>query len=637
MMMKLRKIGSVLLVAIAAGLWACQAAADEVQLFSRLPDADFARISPDGQLIASIVRVGDSANRVSRVEVLNISSGERKHYFEVDNEAVYLGGLDWLNDEMVVLYTEVVQDAEEFDYWTRMVLLNVKTGDLGHLFNDEYVRQRRYIGVMVDTLPDDKDHVLVHSDSKIYKLNIYTKKRERFEFRIPYTGKSSGRLSEEFLTDNHSRPRALVRRVEHRTHVGYTDSKDNKFTFRWQFDHDSNEYVDPLGFSSEGDFYIVRYHEDRLAVHSVDTDSEDAGEQIVFADPEYDVSPISIRFARNVVVGVRHPARQKDHYFDPPLQSLQQKLDGLIPNAYNRLIDMNADGNRYVLYSVSDVDPGTYYIGDLQANTLTPFAQTRRGIDRNKMGRAKRIQFSARDGTKIEGLVTLPAGGEPPFPIVVRADLGSLSTPQFDTINQMFVASGIGVLEVDTRGTNGYGFEFKAASQKRWGLEPQDDLADGVDYVVQDGIADPERLCIMGEIYGGYAAMMAIVKEPSRYRCAVSINGISDLDKHVDSIPNSIRQPLLKHEIGTYGRDLWDRSPLKYAENIQTPLLLIHEEDWYGVDKYQSQKMESALRKDDKSVRYENLPVVSGARNEKQREVLYSAINQFVIERIGVD
>ena len=427
----------------------------------------------------------------------------------------------------------------------------------------------------------------------------------------------------------------MLKRLEFkRSHVGILDIEKNEMEFKWNFDRNSEDLIEPMGFSDEGLFYFVGYHDGRLALKSLDPLDEKATEHVVFADPEYDLGMEAIKLGRSSIVGVRHAARMHDYYLVPELQALQDKLDKIIPKAYNQILDLSQDGNRYLLLSKSDVNPGTFYVGDLSANSLTPFALSRRGFEKELLGKTQTIHYVARDGTPIEGFVTLPPNVESPVPIVLRVEFRKLTTPLFDSMNQMLVQAGIGVAEFNFRGTHGHGIQFELASQHRWGLEMQDDLIDGLKYLVAQKIANPERLCIMGKVYGGYAAMMGLMQNPEMFRCAVSINGISDLKAHVDSIPNWTLQPLLKDEIGVYGKDLWDRSPLKYVEKIQAPLLLIHEEDYYGVDDSQSHRMDEALRKLDKPVEYLDIPTVLKEHNEEVTNDLYEGVYQFITKHI---
>lgn len=625
------RLSKLLWLCITTSTFSSIVSAADVAVFARKADISAAALSPNGNLIASIVRVGNEPNRPSRVEVLDTETGKRTLYFEGDNQTIILRSVDWLNDHILLLNIKVVKDPDEYEYWWRMATIDVNTGSVGYLFNKEFVRQRRSTGYVLDVLPDDAEHVLVHAGS-LYKLNIYTKERDRLDVDWGFWADSG---DHQWIVDAESRPRVLSRTRRHRRRVAFLDLEKNELVDKWTFDIDSADSVTPLGFDSQGLFYFVAYQNDRRVLKALEPESHDAKEHLIFSDPDYDVWGSPIRLGGNSLLGVRHPARWKDHYIEQDLRALQDQVDKIFPKAYNKLMDLSADRNRYLLLSRSDSNPGTIYIGDRKKKKLTPFALTRNRIDPEAMGQAQRIRFTARDGTPIEGVITLPRQSKGPLPFVVRVNLGSLTTRQFDPMNQMFAQAGIGVLQIDHRGTRGYGFSFEDASKNRWGLEMQDDLTDGLHYLIEQKIADANRLCIIGDVYGGYAAMMAIAKDPQRYRCAVSMTGISDLDAHVDSVPNTINQVLLKHEIGTHDDDLWSRSPLKFAKRIKTPLLLMHDKDYYGVDISQSLRMQEVLQKQGKSVQYLDLPLLSHTDDETIYREVYQNLHDFVLEHLS--
>lgn len=602
----------------------------DIELFSNDNDVDYARISPDGKHIASVVRVGDKDNRSSRVEILEIDTGRRSHYFEVDNFQIYINGLDWLNNDVIAVFTTVNEDPEDYSTWSRMVTVDIKKKELGTLFNKEKVRKMRHTGVVIDRLADDPEHVLIHSE-RIYKLNMYTKDRERIDVDDPDVPVPYGtRNGDAWFADHLGRPRVLRRVGIVRRHVALRDVEKNKTEYLWRFDRTSTDYVEPLGFDEKGLFYVAGYHNGRLAVKAVDPDSANKDISVVFSDPKYDVTTAEIKLGKSHIVGVRHPARLKDVYFDEHYKSLQDQLDKIFPDTYNQIVDASDDENRYVVYARSATNPGTYYLGDLKGNSLTPFAIARPRIDASKMGISRRIEFKAKDGTTIEALLTLPRNAELPVPLVANLMDRGISVAFFNPLNQALVKAGFGVVEIDHRGVSGYGYDFMRASQERWGLEMQQDLDDGINYLIENKIADANHLCLLGQVYGGYAAMMAIAQEPSKYRCAVSINGISDLAEHVRSIPNRSRQPLLKEEIGTKKKDMRERSPLTYADNIKTPLLLIYEEDYYGVDNSHSERMHEILQQNGVVTEKKSIKNILEPNNEAVTKQLYSAIMNFM-------
>jgi dipeptidyl aminopeptidase/acylaminoacyl peptidase len=225
------------------------------------------------------------------------------------------------------------------------------------------------------------------------------------------------------------------------------------------------------------------------------------------------------------------------------------------------------------------------------------------------------VSFKARDGTVLHGYLTRPTNEQQrqPFVLLPHGGPSSRDVLDFDYWTQFFVSRGWAVLQVNFRGSSGYGGDFLQAGFKRWGLEMQDDLTDAAQYVIEKGIADPDRMCIVGGSYGGYAALMGVVKTPDLYRCAVSFAGVSNLRSLLEE-----KRQFLGYELG-WERQLggwWsDRerlkatSPVNQAERIRTPLLIVHGAEDRVVPVEQSREMVDALKKAGfKSVRYVELP-----------------------------
>ena len=225
------------------------------------------------------------------------------------------------------------------------------------------------------------------------------------------------------------------------------------------------------------------------------------------------------------------------------------------------------------------------------------------------------VEFTARDGTMIPSIATFPVTGSPgPYPTIIMPHGGPASYDRidFDWMAQFFANRGYLVFQPNFRGSSGFGQAFESAGDGEWGRAMQDDLTDALDYLIAEGVTDPERVCIVGASYGGYAALAGGAFTPEKYACVVSIAGVADLEEMLDQV---------RRESGRrYGRlAYWEQSiaageanddrldevsPVQFAEAFQAPVLLIHGKDDTVVPIRQSERMDRALRRAGKQVEF---------------------------------
>ena len=263
-----------------------------------------------------------------------------------------------------------------------------------------------------------------------------------------------------------------------------------------------------------------------------------------------------------------------------------------------------------VLVSGSDA-ANEYKLFDTQTNKLLTLASGYPNID--KVGPVESITYAARDGLPIPAIVTSPpiAKEEGPLPLIALPHGGpeSYDSLKFKWLAQYFAAKGYLVLQPNFRGSTGFGYEFRDAGRGKWGKEMQDDITDGVKALVDAGYVDPERVCIVGWSYGGYAALAGGAFTPEVYRCVIAIAGVSDIPKMLDEdIENAEDHWVVSYWKEVIGDVKSERdalkavSPLYFADNFKAPVLLIHGKDDLVVPVSQSKKMFRALKKSDKEV-----------------------------------
>ncbi len=271
------------------------------------------------------------------------------------------------------------------------------------------------------------------------------------------------------------------------------------------------------------------------------------------------------------------------HYIDDdsPEARINRALEKQFPGRLVYLSSFSADGRRAIIHEQSDRNPGDYFLLDLTTHSAHHLLSAYRRIDPLQMRAVQPIALTARDGLALHGFITLPAG-HAPYPLVVIVHGGPFGISDqwtFDPEVQMLAGHGYAVLQVNYRGSGGYGARFISRGYRQWGRAMQDDLFDATRWAVSQGYADPARLCIYGASYGGYAALEAVVREPDLYRCAIGYAGVYDMRVQLQKSDTQSTNAGLNYMHETMGSDpaeLLAHSPLAGVERIKARLLLIH-------------------------------------------------------------
>lgn len=291
-------------------------------------------------------------------------------------------------------------------------------------------------------------------------------------------------------------------------------------------------------------------------------------------------------------------------WLDPELRGVQAKIDKALPGAENVVLNASRDGQRLLVWSGTASDPGVYYLFDRKARRLNAVAASFDKLSETRLAPVAFVRYPARDGLSIPGYLTLPAGRPPEkLPLIVMPHGGPHARDawDYDPFVQFLASRGYAVLQPNFRGSTGYGKAFVERGYGQWGRAMQDDLDDGVDWLVKSGKVDAKRVCLMGASYGGYAALWGAIRNPERYRCAISVAGVTDLrdmlrfDRRAFSAPRYYRE-WEKKVMGEEKLDLDAVSPLKQAARLTIPVLIAHGEKDDNVPPRQGHRMADALK-----------------------------------------
>ncbi|RZJ03517.1 MAG: S9 family peptidase [Brevundimonas sp.] len=288
---------------------------------------------------------------------------------------------------------------------------------------------------------------------------------------------------------------------------------------------------------------------------------------------------------------------------------LWASIEQAFPDSAPDLISWSDDLQTAVVFTSGSNDSGSYHLVDLKEGAVTPVGDAYKAITPDLVAPISTLSYTAADGLEIHGYLTVPRGREAKdLPLVVLAHGGPAARDSmgFDWWAQALASRGYAVLQANFRGSTGYGLDFLEAGYGEWGRKMQTDLSDGVRHLAEQGVIDPERVCIVGASYGGYAALAGPTLDRGVYRCAVSVAGVSDLRRMVEH--EASEGARRENETVRYwnrfmgaerlgDRSLDERSPARLADQADAPILLIHGKDDTVVPVEQSRMMAGALRR----------------------------------------
>lgn len=575
-----------------------------VAAFAALPAMQSAAISPDGMRIAFIA----PSDEGSLVYAAQLANNQADAIVGISGE-LQARAVTWANNDTLIL---LVSETDTSHFAARMVEVFAPLGiDLsGDLTvrrlagtrvvgGGYFVRARRLIGYERAT-----GRVLVPIGGILYSLNAKNGDGDKVD-----DGSSRTR---DWVVDENGVPRYRA---------DYTDKYDYFQIFRrgddglWKvFAERAMDLpeVDLHGVDAAGELIVgVRPLEvGRYGLYVVSPGGTLG--RSVYAHDALDLSDVRIDPYTNRLVGAA-VEDESPVWFDADLTKQQAALDETFPNESPWIENWSEDRSRFIVHTERDDRAPMFYVYDAKERTANALASTYPALDSAKLAPRLPYTYKARDGVEIPGYLTRPLGSDGPAPLVLLPHRGPTDrdVDGFDWLAHFLASRGYVVLQPNFRGSSGHGRAWEEAGYGGWGIGVmQHDLTDGVAALVTAGIADPERVCIVGASYGGYAALAGAAFTPELYRCAVAINGVSDL-RDILTVYRGRRDgrsaavTYFERSLGvedSSARGLDAASPARHADKIQAAVLLIHGRDDSVVLIGQSRSMERALREAGKTV-----------------------------------
>jgi len=349
----------------------------------------------------------------------------------------------------------------------------------------------------------------------------------------------------------------------------------------WDFGENDFEFV---GFGPKpGILLISADHQGRTAIYELDPTGKEE-RKLLLANDYVDIGA-PIRWpADNRLVGFSYEAeREKRVIFDEEVAAVFATIDASLPNADNFVLGASRDGNRVLIKSVTDVRPADYLVLDRKEKRLRRVGSANPELPPTPFAPMKAVKIPGPDGVTLPGYLTLPVSSVgKKVPLVVYPHGGPHARDDwgFDFMVQFMASRGYAVLQVNFRGSTGYGSAWYEAGSQRWGSVMIDDITAATKWAIAEGIADPARTCIVGWSYGGYAALMSAAREPDLYNCAVSIAGVSDLRAMArEDLRFYLGRKSMEQLLGTDDEEIKSGSPRRNSDKIRIPVLFVHGDD----------------------------------------------------------
>jgi len=356
-----------------------------------------------------------------------------------------------------------------------------------------------------------------------------------------------------------------------------------------EFDRFLGSGLIPRFVDADGKLYVqARAERDKAALYTFDPKTRKLSDKPVLASADYDVDAHFIHDDRKLL-GIRHMIdAEVVEWLDADMKTTQAAVDALLPRTTNRIEVASRPETSFVLVEAfSDAQPSVFFLFDTKTRKLSKLGSTLPDIDPRQMGEMDLHRCKARDGMPIPVYLTLPPGGaKKNLPMVVLVHGGPWvrgASWRWNPEVQFLASRGYAVLQPEFRGSTGFGARHFQAGWKQWGLAMQDDIADAARWAIDQGVADPKRICIAGASYGGYAALMGLVNDPGLFRCGISWAGVTDI-----GLMYSVGWSDFSDEYKRYGMpalvgdpvgdaaQLKATSPLANAARIKQPVLIAH-------------------------------------------------------------
>jgi len=525
--------------------------------------------------------------------------------------------------------------------------------------------------VVTSLLREDDDHIMVRVNDRrssvydYYKLNVNNGSKKRIAIGPDL---EKGEWTADIVTNN-GYPVAQISNFEDTWRLWRYNKEDDN----WDI-HYSNKCQEPTFFplsttGENNELWLVAgqdvskskvFNEDNDKSKVFVYDPDKRTFDLLFEDDRYDIAGpvggcrtasgnVSVDSTTLELLSVNYYAEKPVRlFFDEEYGQDYNQLAATFPDDVVRIVTTNTDRTKFVISVSSSTNPGDYYYYDKEFGTLSFLWERMPWIDRTKLSKMQPISYTARDGLEISGYLTIPVNSDGKnLPMVVHPHGGPNARDfyGFNDYVQFLASRGYAVFQMDFRGSTGYGAKHYISANKQFGKTMQDDITDGVNLLIEEGIADPERIAIFGGSYGGYATMAGLTFTPDLYAAGINFVGVVDLELLQEgSNRNSQRFNGFYHELRMEWGDpddpadreyIIESSPLQQAHKIKSPVLIVHGAQDNNVKLEHATKLRDKLKSLGKDYEWYVEPYEGhGFRGEQSTVNFYNVMEDFLERKL---
>lgn len=562
--------------------------------FFKDPEKAAYRISPNGQMI--IFR----APHMGRMNVFVQKLGDTTATPITHETERSIYNAFWESDDRII-YTKDIGGNEN------MHVLSVKPDGSGLTDHTPFDNTRAEV---VDILEERPDELLIQHNQRnpqvfdVYLLNTATN-------QMVMVAENPGNIT-GWVTDHDGKIRAAVTSDGVNTSLLYRENEKDKF--KTVITTSFKESLTPALFTFDNNnlYCLSNLGRDKAAL--VEFDPKSAKEvKVIYEHPDVDITGIDYSKLRKVLTVVYFETdKLQKHFLDAESEQIDNKIKTEIPDYIFNINNKSRDETRLLVYVTSDRYFGGYYLYDVKSGDFSKLADFKPWLKEQDMAEMKPVSYESRDGLTIHGYLTLPKGVKAEkLPVIVNPHGGPWARDSwgFNPEIQFLANRGYAVFQMNFRGSTGYGREFWESSFKQWGRTMQDDITDGVKWLINEGIADSSRIAIYGASYGGYATLAGITLTPELYCCAVDYVGVANMFTFMQTVPpywEPLKQ-MFYEMVGDPVKDslmLAEVSPVFHADRIRCPLFVAQGANDPRVNVNESNQMVEALKNRGINVEY---------------------------------
>lgn len=625
----LRRIVILVLIAV---IGACKSS-DQVKIipvddFFKTQDKAYYHISPDGKSL-SYLKLQD---KKLDLFVENLANGESVQLTHLTEKSISFHF--WTSNNELIYYTEDDTKERKSD----LFVINKDGSNQVQLSANEKTRVR----VIEDQLIDDK-YIIVASNKRdstvfdVYRLNVRDGKME-------IAAKNPGNIT-EWITDNKGRLKIAVASDGVNETLLYRETESKPFMP--VITNNFETTFQPVAFPENEPnvlYAISNANRDKNALIALDLKTGKE-KKVLFANDTLNVVEASYSRTQNKIMFVTCETWKKQkHYLDEETKATYSKIDQLLPGTEWRIMDKDKMDNVFVVRTFTDKNPGSYYLYTARENKLKKLTDINSSIKEETMSDMKPISFKSSDSLNINGYLTLPKGkNKTNLPVVVlpHNGPGGRNSWGYNAEVQFLANRGYAVLQVNYRGSTGYGKSFYAAGFKEWSDKIQEDVNDGARWLIANKIANPKKVAIYGNGFGGYIALNCLYKNSDIYSCGGSNSGVINLFSYLKGIP-----PFLKSNLQMYyeiiGNPVTDTdylraaSPVFHADRFKSPLFIAQNPKDPRVNVAEGVQFIKELKKRNVPVTYiEKEEGPNPIKRQQGRTALYKALEEFLKNNIS--